>query len=301
MLELNEVVVDMEKMLRRLIGEDIELSTALSPERGQVKANSGHIEQVIMNLVVNARDAMPNGGQIIIETANVELDETYAQQHLGLMPGAYVMLAVSDTGCGMDAETQSHIFEPFFTTKTPEKGTGLGLSTVYGIVKQCGGQISVYSEIGRGTTFKIYLPRIAQVTAVAKRESTPLKTPRGAETILLVEDEDVVRDLTRLALVKAGYTVLEAHNGEAALQVCERYEGPIHLMLTDVVMPKMGGGELAERMALLHPATKIIYMTAYTDKIISHHGVVGPVTTFLQKPFTKNALLLKVREALDAN
>jgi signal transduction histidine kinase len=207
-LELNEVVVDMEKMLRRLIGEDIELSTALSPERGHVKANAGHIEQIIMNLVVNARDAMPNGGQIIIETANVDIDATYAQQHLGLVPGACVMLAVSDTGCGMDAETQSHIFEPFFTTKTPDKGTGLGLSTVYGIVKQCGGQISVYSEIGRGTTFKIYLPRIEQAAAAAKRESALLQTPRGAETILLVEDEDVVRNLTRLALVKAGYRVL---------------------------------------------------------------------------------------------
>jgi CheY-like chemotaxis protein len=291
----------MEKMLHRLIGEDIELATVLAPKLERVKADSSHLEQVIMNLVVNARDAMPNGGKLIVETANVDLDETYAQQHLGVAPGTYVMLAVSDNGCGMDAETQSHVFEPFFTTKPPGKGTGLGLATVYSIVKQYNGNIWAYSEPGHGTTFKIYFPQVDEAGEVVKRERLPIKTPRGSETILLVEDEDVVRNLARLVLEQAGYTVLEAHHGEEAVQIFERRDGPIHLMVTDVVMPKLGGGELAERLALLHPEMKVIFMSAYTDKTIVHHGVTEPVMAFLQKPFTKNALLLKVREVLEAN
>lgn len=298
-LDLNTVVINTEKMLRRLIGEDINLVTRLEPMLGCVKADPGQIEQVILNLAINARDAMPQGGTLIIETANVELDTASARQHIGAQAGSYVMLAVTDTGCGMDAETRSHIFEPFFTTKEQGKGTGLGLSTVYGIVTQNDGHISVYSELGRGTTFKIYLPQVNGVVEAAAEErilSTPLQ---GLETILVVEDEEAVRRLARRVLRESGYTVLEAHHGSEALLICERYEGPIPLLLTDVVMPGMGGRELAERLRPLRPEMKVLYMSGYADNAIFHHTMLGPDAAFLEKPFTPELLTRKVRAVLD--
>src|SRR5712692_198075 len=247
-LDLNTVVSNMSEMLRRLIGEDITLITALTPALGRVKADPGQIEQIIMNLAVNARDAMPHGGRLTLETANVELDAAYARKHVEVCPGPHVMLALSDTGVGMDSKTQARIFEPFFTTKGPRKGTGLGLAMVYGIVRQSGGNIWVYSEPGRGTTFKIYLPRIEEPVAPAHGDDAPAQPLRGLETILLVEDEDAVRDLARDVFTARGYTVLEARHGSEALQICEDHAGPIHLMLTDVVMPEMSGRELADRL-----------------------------------------------------
>ncbi|MBI4483969.1 MAG: response regulator [Acidobacteria bacterium] len=299
-LDLNAIVVEMEKMLRRLIGEDIELACALAPDLGRVKADSGQIEQVIMNLAVNARDAMPQGGKLTIETANVELDEAYARNHVAVRPGAYVLLAVSDTGCGMDKEVQSHLFEPFFTTKEPGEGTGLGLSTVYGIVKQSGGNIWVYSEPGHGATFKIYLPAVEEVVAVASPEGARPLAMGGSETILLAEDDEPVRNLARQILEMHGYTVLEAQNGREALEICKRHEGPIHLMVTDVVMPQMSGRDLADRAAQLRPGIKLLYLSGYTGKAIVQHGVLEPGVAFLQKPFTPDALARKVREVLDA-
>ena len=299
-LDLNATVANMGKMLRRLIREDIDLLTVLDPALGRVKADPAQIEQVIVNLAVNARDAMPQGGKLTIETANVVLDEDYARRHAEVQPGAYVMLAVSDTGVGMDAETLSHIFEPFFTTKEVGKGTGMGLATVYGIVKQSEGHIWVYSEPGQGTTFKIYLPRIEEALESSKRVSIPAESLQGSETILLVEDEDVVREPVRRVLSQNGYTVLEARHGGEALQVCEQHEGPIHLLVTDVVMPRMSGRELAERLASLHPGMKVLYISGYTDNAIAHRGVLEPGTAFLQKPFTPYALALKVRQVLDA-
>jgi two-component system cell cycle sensor histidine kinase/response regulator CckA len=300
-LDLNATVSNMEKMLRRLIGEDIDLVTILAPDLGRVKADPGQVEQVLMNLAVNARDAMPQGGKLTIETMNAYLDENYARQHADVQPGPYVMLAVSDTGIGMDKETQSHLFEPFFTTKEVGKGTGLGLATIYGIVKQSDGHIWVYSELGQGTTFKIYLPRVEEAVEPGQRISIPVESLRGSETILLAEDADVVRDLARLALLQSGYTVLEARTGEEALLICERHEGPIHLLLTDVVMPGgMSGRQLAERLATLRPGMKVLYMSGYTDNAIAHHGVLEPGMAFLQKPFTPASLAHKVRETLDA-
>ena len=300
-LDLNKVVTNMNKMLQRVIGEDIQLLTVLEPKLRPVKVDPGQIEQVIMNLAVNARDAMPRGGRLTIETANVFLDEDYAQQHVSVKPGSYVMLAVSDNGCGMDQETQSHLFEPFFTTKEKGKGTGLGLSTVYGIVKQSGGNIWAYSELGRGTTFKIYLPMVTQ--AVKEKYARPERrriSARGAETILLVEDEKAVRMMIRKTLQSKGYTVLEAQHGQEALSICEDYSGPIHLMVTDVVMPLMSGKELAEQLAPQRPEMKVLYMSGYPDNSIVQHGVLEPGTEFLQKPFTLNTLEAKVREILDA-
>jgi two-component system cell cycle sensor histidine kinase/response regulator CckA len=300
-LNLNKVVANMNKMLQRVIGEDIQLLTVLEPKLGPMKVDPGQIEQVIMNLAVNARDAMPRGGKLTIETANVLLDEDYAQRHVSVKPGSYVMLAVSDNGCGMDKETQSHLFEPFFTTKEKGKGTGLGLSTVYGIVKQSGGNIWAYSEVGQGTTFKIYLPMVIQAV---KEKYEPVErrriSTRGKETILVVEDEKAVRKMIRKTLQNKGYTVLEAQHGQEALDVCEHYSGPIHLMVTDVVMPQMSGKELAEKLAPSRREMQVLYMSGYPDNSIVQHGVLESGTEFLQKPFTLNTLEAKVRKLLDA-
>jgi PAS domain S-box-containing protein len=299
-VDLNALVIGIEHLLRRLIGEDIELSTALDPDLTSVKADPGHIEQVIMNLAVNARDAMPRGGRLTIETKNVRLDEQYAREHGRVVtPGPYVLLAVSDTGVGIDEITLQRIFEPFFTTKEQGKGTGLGLSTVYGIVKQSGGHVWVYSEKGRGATFKVYLPP-AGARAEAEEAEEPAKAERGTGTLLLVEDEEMIRKLARKVLEGGGYTVLEAANGLEALRAAEAYEGPIHLLVTDVVMPQMGGGDLVERVTPLRPGMRVLYMSGYTDAAIVHHGVLDEGTNFIQKPFTPDALLRKVREVLEA-
>jgi PAS domain S-box-containing protein len=300
-LDLNAVVTNMDKMLQRVIGEDIALATVLQPGLGRVKADPGQIEQVILNLAVNARDAMPQGGKLTIETKNVELDRTYADQHIAVQPGPYVLLAVSDTGCGMDKETQARIFEPFFTTKEKGKGTGLGLSTVYGIVKQSGGYIWAYSEPGRGATFKVYLPRVEEAVATVEPRALSAESQRGSETILLVEDEAGVRMLARTVLEAKGYTVLEARHSEEALALSGQHAGPIHLMVSDVVMPGMSGRELAERVKSARPNMKVLYVSGYTDDAVVRHGVLESGTAFLQKPFTPNALARKVRETLDEN
>ena len=299
-LDLNTVVAGMDKMLRRLIGEDIELLTVMGADLGSVKADPGQIEQVIMNLAVNARDAMPEGGKMILETANVDLDEGYAGEHFPLEPGRYVLLAMTDTGCGMSAETQSHIFEPFFTTKAKGKGTGLGLATVYGIVKQSGGYIWVYSEPGRGATFKIHLPRVEDGVEEIGPVVRSKDQQRGSEVILVVEDESALRALIKEVLQSLGYRVLEAPNGSEALVLAEWHHEPISLMLTDVVMPGMSGRELADRLVVLRPKTRVLFMSGYTDDAVFHHGVVPSGVPFLQKPFTSDALACKVREILDA-
>jgi signal transduction histidine kinase/ActR/RegA family two-component response regulator len=300
-LDLNAVVSKMGEMLRRLIGEDIALVTVLGSALGHVKTDPGQIEQIIMNLAVNARDAMPEGGRLTLETANVELDAAYTRKHVGARPGPHVMLALSDTGIGMDAQTQARIFEPFFTTKGPRKGTGLGLAMVYGIVKQSGGNIWVYSEPGKGATFKIYLPRIEDPIDGSQVGSSLPAPVHGVETILLVEDEDTVRDLTRDILEAHGYTVLEARHGAEALRISEQHAGTIDLMLTDVVMPEMGGREVAERLTVLRPATKVLFMSGYTDSAIVHHGLLDAGTAFLQKPFSATVLVRKVRATLDVH
>jgi PAS domain S-box-containing protein len=297
--DLNGVVSDMEKMLRRLIGEDIELRTLLNAELGNINADPGQIEQVIMNLAVNARDAMPQGGKLIIETENVCLDEEYAGQHMAVVPGAYVMLAVSDTGTGMDEETQARIFDPFFTTKELGRGTGLGLSTVYGIVKQSGGNVWVYSEVGRGTTFKVYFPRSDEHARESNRTVEPEDGLQGDEIILLTEDEANVRQLAREILRSYGYHVLEAANSSEALSICERNKAPIQLLITDVIMPGMSGRQLADYLTRLRPEMNVLFMSGYTDEAIIQHGVLESETCFLQKPFTSIALARKVREALD--
>jgi PAS domain S-box-containing protein len=299
-INLNDIVTDMNKMLRRLIGEDIELRAKLDPSLKRIKADPGQIEQVLVNLVVNARDAMPEGGKLTIETAKVELHQEYANTHVGVVPGDYVMLAVSDTGTGMTEATQARIFDPFFTTKEKGKGTGLGLSTVYGIVKQSGGSIWVYSELRHGTTFKVYLPQLAvapQKTETAVVEPAPAG---GIETILLVEDEDVVRGLAAKILEQSGYKVLAASRGPEAIQMCRQRAEPIHLLLTDVVMPETSGKEVADRMTELLPGLRVLYMSGYTDEAIVHHGVLDSNVEFIQKPFTPAALVRKVREVLDS-
>ena len=298
-LDLSVVVGEIEKMLRRVIPEDVQLITLLDPRLGRVSADPGQIEQVIVNLAVNGRDAMPQGGKLTIETANVDLAASYARKHPGARPGPHVTLAVSDTGTGMDASTITRIFEPFFTTKEPGKGTGLGLSTVYGIVKQSGGHIEVHSEPGRGSTFKVFLPR-TEAAARTPRSATEGEVPRGSETILLVEDEGDLRVLTREILEEGGYRVLEAGGPDAALQSAPSHPGPIHLVLTDVVMPRMSGREMAARLKTLRPEIQVLYMSGYTDDAIGHHGVLSPGTHFLQKPFTPETLLRKVREVLVA-
>ncbi len=299
-LDVNEVLGGLFSMLRPLIGEDIEVVKVLDPDLAHVKADPGQIEQVVMNLVVNARDAMPQGGTVMLETRNTDLDETYARQHRPLEPGRYVMLAVSDTGTGMDETTKARIFEPFFTTKEGGKGTGLGLATVYGIVKQSGGFIWVYSEPGRGTTFKIYLPRVDEAIVERERTTSPARAARGSETILVVEDEEIVRSLTREILESHGYVVLEAGSGTDALRFAEQHAGDIHLILTDVVMPQMSGRDLAERVATRRPGIKVLYMSGYTDYAISHAGIHDVGAPYLQKPFTLESLTRKVREALES-
>jgi CheY-like chemotaxis protein len=299
-LSLNLVVEETEKMLRRVIGEDILLLTVFDEHLGSVRADPGQIEQILMNLAVNARDAMPRGGRLTIETGNVVLDERFARYHAGVEPGGYVLLAVSDTGSGMTPQTLGHIFEPFFTTKEPGKGTGLGLATVHGIVKQSGGHIWVYSEPGHGTTFKIHLPRAdAPETEPPPPAAAPGELPRGTETILLVEDEASVREILRECLEASGYTVLEASRGEEALSICANPEAPVHLVMTDVVMPGMSGRELAERLRLSRPEIRILYMSGYTDDAVVIHGVLSEDMAFLQKPFSVENLARKVREVLD--
>jgi signal transduction histidine kinase len=298
-LDLNALVGEVEKMLCRLIGEDVALATVLDPALGRVKADPGQMEQVLMNLAVNARDAMPTGGRLTIQTRNVGPDPSDAGQHPEVGPGPSVLLAVSDTGCGMDEETRARIFEPFFTTKEVGKGTGLGLATVYGIVRQSGGSIEVDSAPGRGTTFKIYLPRLAGEAAQAGgSELGPHALPRGTATVLLVEDEEGVRSLGGLALRSAGYTVLEARDGEEALGVCQRHPGPIDLLVTDAVMPNLSGRQLAERVAPVRPGLKVLYMSGYTDDTVFRHGVREAEIAFLQKPFTPRVLVHKVHEVL---
>ena len=298
-LDLHELVTRLEKMLRRLIGEDIRFETNCEPDLGLVRADATQIEQVIMNLAVNARDAMPAGGCLTLELANVELDSWYCETHVGVEEGPYVMLAVSDTGTGIPPEVRSRLFEPFFTTKERGKGTGLGLSTVYGIVKQAGGHVWVYSENNKGTVFKIYLPRVWESKATMETKAGSSALTGGAETVLLAEDEVGVRALVRSVLRQQGYCVLEASDVEDALRLCREYAGRIDLLLTDVVMPIMSGRELAERAAEIRPDLKVLYMSGYTDNVVVHHGVSASETQFLQKPFTPRSLAQKVRAILD--
>jgi PAS domain S-box-containing protein len=299
-LDLNHIVVELSKMLQRLIGEDIDLLLRLAADLGKVKADPNQLEQVLMNLVVNARDAMPKGGKLTIETSNVNLSEEFADLNASVPAGQYIMLAVSDSGSGMDAETQARIFEPFFTTKDVGKGTGLGLATVYGIVKQSEGSISVYSEVGRGTTFKVYLPCVAGRVCEVEEIVDTLELLRGVETVLLVEDEEVVREMTAEILRESGYHVLEAQHASDALVLAAQYDAEIHLMLTDVVMPQVSGRELADQLAPLRPDMKVLYMSGYTDDAIVRHGVLEEGTAFISKPFTIDALACKLREILDA-
>jgi two-component system, cell cycle sensor histidine kinase and response regulator CckA len=298
-LNLNEVVRDTYKMLHRLVGEDILMTTSLSNDLGNVNADPGQIEQILMNLVLNAKDAMPTGGRIMIKTENIEMDEEIARKYNSVRSGPHIRLSVSDTGCGMSAETQERIFEPFFTTKEVGKGTGLGLSTVYGIVKQSGGYISAYSEEGCGTTFKIYLPRIDEATDVKEIRETEVIS--GDETVLLAEDDEMVRKIAYIILKGYGYEVLATSNGTEALQTCKEHAGRISLMVTDVVMPQMSGKELAEQVRQLRPNMQVLYMSGYTDDIIVHHGVLEAGIPFLEKPFTPEALARKVRQTLDAS
>lgn len=297
-IDLNLTISSFETMLRRLLGDDIEFLTVLRPGLNCVKADPSQIEQVIMNLAVNARDAMPNGGKLSIETDNVHLDEAYCREHVGVTPGEYVMLAVSDTGCGMDEETKARIFEPFFTTKEPGKGTGLGLSTVFGIVKQSGGSIWVYSERGHGSTFKVYLPRVAEAGEEAPRGEAASR--RGSETVLICEDDEKIRALARTIVAAQGYTVFEAGGANEALLFQSRYTGPIHLLLTDVVMPQMNGRELAQRLRASLPNLKVLFMSGYTQDAITSQGTLGPGIEFIQKPFTPEALSNKIRDVLDS-
>jgi PAS domain S-box-containing protein len=298
-LDLNSIVLNLDKLLRRLLAETVEMKTITGKDVGAVKADPSQIEQVIMNLVVNARDAMPKGGRILIETSNVELDDTYTQDHATVRPGRYVMLAVTDTGVGMTNDTVAHIFEPFYTTKESGSGTGLGLSTVYGIVKQSGGYIWVYSEPGKGSTFKVYLPRVEDRVEVSSTARTTAQARDGKETILLVEDEPAVRELTRMVLSKRGYSVIEAMNPADAERLASRHGAEIHLLLTDVVMPGMSGHELAKRLTAQHRNLRVLYMSGYTYNVIAEDGTLEEGLSFLQKPFTPQVLAQKVRETLD--
>jgi signal transduction histidine kinase/ActR/RegA family two-component response regulator len=298
-LDLNTILQNLEKMLRRLIGEDIELAFLSGGDLGRVKVDPGQIEQVIVNLAVNARDAMPKGGKLTIETANTVLDEEYAQKHVAVKPGHYVMLSVSDTGIGMTPEVRERVFEPFFTTKEKGKGTGLGLSTVYGIVKQSGGNIWVYSELGRGTTLKIYFPQVDEPLEELRENVETKLVPQGTETVLIVEDDKEVRKLAARILENQGYKILEAAQGSEALPLCKEHRNPIHLVLADVVMPGLDGRELAERVKSFHPGMKVLYMSGYTDNAIIHHGVLEKGMNYIQKPFTLDGLARKVREVLD--
>jgi PAS domain S-box-containing protein len=299
-IDLNAIVMGLDKLLGRLMGEHIEMVTRCGANVGHVKADPAQVEQVIMNLVVNARDAMPKGGRLTVETVNVDLDAAYARDHVTVKPGPYVMLAVSDSGIGMSPETVAHIFEPFYTTKESGQGTGLGLSTVYGIVKQSGGYIWVYSEPGRGTTFKVYLPRVAeQVEAKPDAVEIPA-VGQGSETVLLVEDEEAVRELATKILSAKGYSVVAAKSAKEAEQLSEKYGGRIHLLLTDIIMPGTSGRELARRITARHPRTRVLYMSGYTDNVLAQGGVLEAGLSFLQKPFTPGALVQKVRDVLDS-
>jgi CheY-like chemotaxis protein len=289
----------MQGLLRRLIGEDIQLDIVQNAETGRVKADPGQLEQVIMNLVLNGRDAMPQGGALTLETADLNLDEEHVEEMMGVEPGPYVMLSVTDTGCGMDEELQSHIFEPFFSTKERSKGTGLGLSTVFGIIKQSKGGISVSSKPGAGTTFRIYLPRVGDAPAETEPERRPAPSLAGTETVLLVEDETSIRKAVREALQRSGYRILEAHTPGEALLISEQHTGFIHLMLTDVVMPRMSGPDLVERLEPWHPEMKVLYMSGHSEKGILEQEILPPGAAFLRKPFAIQGLLEHVRQVLD--
>jgi CheY-like chemotaxis protein len=300
-LDINALVGGMEPMLKRLIVEHVNLMVSLGPHVGLIKMDPTQLEQILVNLAVNAADAMPRGGKLTIETANVTLDEHYRQRHLPVTPGEYVMLAVSDTGVGMDEATSRRIFEPFFTTKDVGKGTGLGLATVYGIVKQSGGDILVYSEAGRGSTFKIYLPQV--LASVPDSSEQPSKTgdvTRGSETVLLVEDDEAVRRLSRVTLERGGYRVLQAGSPKEAVRMVAEFAGPIHLLVSDVIMPESDGPPLFDRLVKEHPTVRVLYMSGYADEAIVRHGVLVEGTPFLQKPFTPQALAQRVRDVLDA-
>jgi CheY-like chemotaxis protein len=297
-LDLNIIVRNVDKMLRRVIGENIQMITELAPNLGSVKADQSQIEQVLINLAVNARDAMPDGGKLMIQTGNIDLDEDYALRHPPLVAGPYVVLAVCDTGTGMDAETQSHIFEPFFTTKEIGKGTGLGLSTVYGVVRQTGGHICVYCELNRGTTFKIYLPQTGETAKLLTPGTRASRSLRGNETVLLVEDEDALRNLARDLLLAGGYKVLEASDANSAIKLVQNDSAPIDLMVTDVVMPGMNGCALAVHLASIRPDMKVIFMSGYTG--LTHPELLTSGAPFLAKPFTRESLLRIVRSVLES-
>jgi two-component system cell cycle sensor histidine kinase/response regulator CckA len=300
-VDLNAAIVDMKNMLLRLIGEDIELGTVLDPSLGCVKVDPGQLGQVLMNLAVNARDAMPQGGKVTVTTANVEVSRDHLKEYLGVPPGRYVQVTMTDTGCGMTPEVQAHLFEPFFTTKEEGRGTGLGLSTVYGIIKQSGGHIECRSELGRGTTFQFLLPRTQTAQEVSEPGVNSAEAPRGTETVLLVEDDDTVRILTRQILQHFGYSVLEAKNGVEALQVSERHSGPIHVLVTDVIMPQMNGHDLASRLTALRPGLRVLIMSGYAEEANGHRSESGEAVAILYKPLTPTTLAQAVRQVLDNN
>ncbi|HEY6091803.1 MAG TPA: response regulator [Gemmatimonadales bacterium] len=300
LIDLNDVVLNLDKMLRSLISENIELKTSLAPDLAATRADPNQVEQVIMNLAINARDAMPDGGTLTIETKNATLDQTYAAQHVAVIPGDYVMLAVTDTGCGMDEATKARMFEPFFTTKPVGRGTGLGLSTVYGIVKQSGGNIWIYSEPDKGTTFKIYLPAVEALPEDLEKTSPPRAAHGGGGTVLVVEDDDQLRRLTHRALASRGYEVLEADRGSTAIDLARRHKGPLDLLLTDIVMPDMNGRKLADTIRATRPGLRVLYMSGYPDGAIASQGILESGVAYLAKPFTTDGIIAKVREVLDA-